>query len=196
MKIVAISPDHALRAAACDLIKESYALHYNAKIENFPATLIAAVDDENEIYSVAGLRGHREPFFSELYLDEPIEDLISQIAGRPVERSSIVEVSCLAGQTASLSSHFIRKLILQGGAMGYDWAFFTATSRLAKLFSRMRLPLVDFGPAHSTRVPNPEIWGSYYRTDPHVLVFNRELFAPFPAEDLRHHCCAEACLHG
>ena len=70
-------------------------------------------------------------------------------------------------------------LVLYGEELGYDWAFFTATSRLEKLLRRMRLPLITLGTASASRVPNPEMWGSYYETDPRVLAFGREQLMPF-----------------
>ena len=73
----------------------------------------------------------------------------------------------------------MRALVLHGEDLGYDWAFFTATSRLEKLLRRMRLPLLNLGPASVDRVPSRENWGSYYETDPRVLAFGREHLKPF-----------------
>jgi hypothetical protein len=73
----------------------------------------------------------------------------------------------------------MRALVLHGEDLGYDWTFFTATSRLEKLLRRMRLPLLNLGAASADRVPSPEIWGSYYETDPRVLAFSREHLKPF-----------------
>ena len=43
----------------------------------------------------------------------------------------------------------------------------------------MRLPLITLGAASASRVPNPEMWGSYYETNPRVLAFGREQLTPF-----------------
>ena len=179
MKFLEIPFDHPLRPGVSRFIRETYLLNYDARIVNLPNTLLAIVDEENKVHAAAGLRDASEPFFSEHYLDLPIETLLSEVSWRQVERSAVVEVSCLASSTPAISAHFMRELVLHGEELGYDWTFFTATSRLEKLLRRMRLPLLNLGAASADRVPSPEMWGSYYETDPRVLAFGREDLKPF-----------------
>src|SRR5208337_2129689 len=171
--------NHPSRPVVLHFIRATYLLNYDARIVNLPKTLLALVDKDGKVHAAAGLRDASEPFFSEHYLDLPIEVLLSEVSQRRVSRSSVVEVSCLASRTPSISAHFMRALVLYGEDLGYDWAFFTATSRLQKVLRRMRLPLLNLGAASVDRVPSPEIWGSYYETDPRVLAFGREHLKPF-----------------
>ena len=179
MRIIEISSEHPLRPAVSRFIRATYLLNYDARLLNLPNTIIGLVDNRNKIHAAAGLRDASEPFFSEHYLDLPIETLLSEISRRRVERESVVEVSCLASRAPALSAHFMRDLVFYGEELGYDWAFFTATSRLEKVLRRMRLPLLNIGAASVDRVPSPETWGSYYETDPRVLAFGREHLKPF-----------------
>jgi Thermostable hemolysin len=179
MKFIEIPFDHRLRPIASSFIRATYLLNYHARIVNLPKTLLALVDTNDKVHAAAGLRDTSEPFFSEHYLDLPIESLLSEVSRRRVDRSSVVEVSCLASRTPSISAHFMRELVFHGEDLGYDWAFFTATSRLEKLLRHIRLPLLNLGAASLDRVPSPEIWGSYYETDPRVLAFGREHLKPF-----------------
>lgn len=182
MRLIPISPDQPLRPAASRLIRAIYALTYDAYITNIPKTVIALVDGDDRIHATAGFRDLSEPFFSECYLDAPVERIIGAAARKRVERRKIVEVSCLASRTPAISVQFLRELVLYGDELGFDWAFFTATSRLEKLLRRMRLPLITLGTASASRVPSPELWGSYYETAPRVLAFGREHLTPFLAK--------------
>jgi len=154
-------------------------LNYNADITNFPKAIIGLVDTRDKIHAAAGLRDASEPYFSEYYLDAPVEAVLGCVTRGRVDRRKIVEVSCLASRTPAISVRFMSELVLYGEELGFDWAFFTATSRLEKLLRRMRLPLISLGIASASRVPNPEMWGSYYETDPRVLAFGREQLTPF-----------------
>lgn len=196
MRIIEITSEHPLRPAATRLIKAIYALAYNARITNFPKTIIGLVDSRGKIHAAAGLRDASEPYFSEYYLDLPVEAVIGGFAKRRVSRESIVEVSCLASRTPAMSVRFMTGLVLYGEELGFDWAFFTATSRLEKLLRRMRLPLIALGEASASRVPNPEMWGTYYETDPRVLAFGREQLTPFLTKKAAPAPVYEACLHG
>ncbi len=179
MKFVEIPSDHPSRPIVSRFICATYLLSYDARVVNLPKTLIALVDKEDKVHAAAGLRDASEPFFSEHYLDLPIETLLSEVSRRRVLRSTVVEVSCLASRTPAISAHFMRELVFHGEELGYEWAFFTATSRLEKLLRRIRLPLLNLGDASMDRVPSPENWGSYYETDPRVLAFGREHLKPF-----------------
>lgn len=179
MRLLEIDIGHPLRSNAERLIRAVYALHYNAHVTHFPKMIIALADGKNRIHAAAGLRDFTEPFFSEHYLDEAIEQIIGRTARRRIGREFIVEVSSLASRTPQISVQFMTKLVLYGEELGYEWAFFTVTSRLETLLRRMRLPLFYLGPAQASRVPNPEQWGSYYKTDPRVLAFGAEQLVPF-----------------
>ena len=179
MRIAAITPEHPLRSAATRLIRAIYALNYGARVTSFPKTIVALIDNNNKIHAASGLRDASEPYFSEHYLDAPVEAIIGGIAKKRVGRETIVEVSSLASRTPAVSVRFMTELVLYGEELGFDWAFFTATRRLEKVLRRMRLPLITLGAASASRVPNPEMWGSYYETDPRVLAFGREQLMPF-----------------
>ncbi|MGO8955243.1 MAG: thermostable hemolysin [Rhodomicrobium sp.] len=179
MRLLELTIEHPLMPAAYRLIRAVYALSYDACVTCLPKTVIALVDSRGKIHAAAGFRDSSEPYFSEYYLDAPIDAVIGRVARKRVERDKIVEVSSLASRTPAISVHFLRELVLYGEELGYDWAFFTATSRLEKLLRRMRLPLINLGAASASRVPTPAIWGSYYETDPRVLAFGREQLAPF-----------------
>lgn len=179
MKLIEIDEGHSLWPITSRFIRSMYDKCYNARIVQIPKRVVALVDPDFRVHCAAGLRDSLEPFFSEYYLDEPVEMTIGALSGSRVERREIVEVSSFASRTPGSSVRFISELVSYGEGLGFNWAFFTTTSRLRKVLHRTRLPLIDLGVARSSRVPSPELWGSYYQTNPKVLAIGRRDLAPF-----------------
>jgi hypothetical protein len=174
MRVTLTPRDDSLRPAAEGLISETYARHYGARIAAFPDTLVAMVGSDGAVYCAAGLRFAAEGFFSEAYLDAPIDSLLSALRHIPVRREKIFEVTSLVCRAPHLAGSFLRKIIVCGEAAGFEWSFFTATAPLKALLERMRLPLVLLAEADSFRVSNPHHWGSYYAFAPRVYAVHRE----------------------
>jgi hypothetical protein len=183
MNLTPVSPGHPLWLVTSIFIRTMYLDHYGARLTNLPTNILALVDARQKVHCAAGLRDGSQGFFSEFYLEQPIETVIRSLADKPVERREIVEVSSLASRTPAASVQFMRELILYGDTLGFNWAFFTATSRLQKLLERIRLPVIDLGVARADRVPTPDAWGSYYETAPKVLAIGRDDLAPFLIRD-------------
>jgi Thermostable hemolysin len=166
-----------LRTAAERLITDVYARHYGARVATLPDTLVSLVDNGDAVRCAAGLHFAFETFFSEAYLDEPIEAVLSGLTAAPVLRDKIFEVTSLASEAPHLVGCFLREIIARGQAAGFEWAFFTATYPLKALLDRMGLRLVALADAKSVRVPNPVIWGSYYAFAPRVYAVHRDSIA-------------------
>ena len=56
-------------------IKNKYQQIFNAKLEKFPGILVA-IFDKNEVKAACGLRTELDGFFSQLYLNEDVEEVI------------------------------------------------------------------------------------------------------------------------
>ena len=174
MRVTIVAPGHDLRPAAEGLIAEIYRRHYGASIESFPATLIAMVDAEDAVLSAAGLRFAADGFFSECYLDAPIEDVLSYVRRYQVCREKIFEVTSLASRAPHTVGSFLRKIVARGQAAGFEWAFFTATAPLKAVLERIGLPLLPLTAAKRGRVAHPESWGTYYELAPSVYAVHRD----------------------
>ena len=66
----------ALRSVAERFIRNVYAIEYGAQLQNFPSRLFALTNERGEIMCAAGVRLQEDGFFSELYLDSPIEQAL------------------------------------------------------------------------------------------------------------------------
>ncbi len=167
-RVVLVSPSHALRAQAESCIREVYARMFQARNLIFPSTLMALLDGAGRPLCAAGLRTAADGFFSEIYLDAPIDRLLSERSGKAIGRQAILEVTTLASRSVEASPAFVRRLALFGRCAGFKWSFFTATARLQRLLSRLGMPLVELSPADPRRLSGAEQWGSYYAHSPHV----------------------------
>ena len=86
MRVTLIPRDDGLRPQAEQLIAEVYARHYAARITTFPDTLVSRIGADSAIDCAAGLRFAADGFFSEAYLDAPVEMLLSALPpGSPRE---------------------------------------------------------------------------------------------------------------
>ncbi len=175
MRAALIPRDHDSRKEAERLIREVYALHYSAHITAFPKMLIGMIGDGGALLCAAGLRFAADGFFSECYLDTPVDEVLSGVWHSPVCRQNIFEVTSLASSAPHAVGPFLRKIIACGEASGFEWAFFTATAPLKGLLDRLGLPLMPLAAASSSRVANPDAWGSYYAFAPSVYAVHREV---------------------
>jgi hypothetical protein len=189
MRAIIIPRDDDLRPKAEQLITKLYAQHYGARVTAFPDTLVARIAVDN-IECAAGLRFAADGFFSEAYLNAPIDLLLSALRHQPVDRKKIFEVTSLASSAPHLIGLFLRKIIVSGEAAGFEWAFFTATEPLKMLLERLGLHLLCLANAERSRVANPEAWGSYYTLHPRVYAVHRDGIASCLGEHAR------APIHG
>jgi hypothetical protein len=186
MRTLLVPRDHLLRGKVESLIRDVYATQYRAEIESFPPLLLAMCGRDGSPVCATGLRFSSDGFFSEIYLDDPIEAVLGALAGEQVNRAGIFEVSSLVTKAPALATRFLVQIVMFGERAGFDWAFFTATSQLQSLLTRLRLPMLELAAADRRRIAGQQAWGSYYETSPAVYaVSQRQLSAFFEAPHAR-----------
>ena len=163
-----LTKNDARRRSAVEFIKNTYAARYSARLEVFPSRIIALLDHREEILCAAGLRFLDDGFFSERYLDAPIEDVVGAISLRAVNRNAIFEVTTLASRAPLTTAQFIAEIGAFGEQAGFEWSFFTLTRRLQLLVRRLGIPLTYLGEADRRRIADSERWGTYYASEPKV----------------------------
>ncbi|SHH40043.1 thermostable hemolysin [Bradyrhizobium erythrophlei] len=163
-----LTNDDPRRRAAEELIKNTYAARYGARLEAFPSRIIALSDNRGEIVCAAGLRFLDDGFFSERYLDAPIEDVVSAISARAVTRSAIFEVTTLASRAPLATAEFIAEIGTFGEKAGFEWSFFTLTRRLHHMVGRLGIAPTLLGEADCRRIADSDRWGTYYACEPKV----------------------------
>jgi hypothetical protein len=166
---IVIREGDALRGHSEIFIRNVYAAEYGALIQTFPARIFALLNDRGEIVCAAAFRSQGDGFFSERYLDSPVEQALGALAKRRVARSEIFEVTTFASRMPRATSAFIESIGRFGQANGFLWSFFTLTRRLHRLVERLGHPLIHLADADYRRISDHERWGTYYAAQPKVF---------------------------
>jgi Thermostable hemolysin len=169
-----VAPSNHLRARVEHEIRTTYWERFQARLALLPRTLIASVSASGTIECAAGVRFSDTDFFSECYLDLPLEIALQHRFGLTVQRRRIIEVCNLAGRTPGRSLPFIASFIAFAESDEFDWVIFTATKSLRALLERSGLRMTQLARAERFRVPNPSDWGTYYEHDPRVMAVHRD----------------------
>jgi hypothetical protein len=127
------------------------------------------LNDRDEIACAAGVRLQDDGFFSERYLDSPIEQALGVASQRAIARAEIFEVTTFASRAPRATAGFIESVGRFGEANGFLWSFFTLTRRLHRLVERLGHPLTLLADADYRRIPDHERWGTYYASEPKVF---------------------------
>jgi hypothetical protein len=168
-EIVVIREGDALRSIVEIFIRNVYTTEYGAQLQKFPSRLFALMNERAEIICAAGVRLQEDGFFSELYLDSPIEQALGTASKRTITRGEIFEVTTFASRAPRATMQFIKSLGMFGELNGFAWSFFTLTQRLHRLVERLGYPLTHLADADYRRIPGHQRWGTYYASQPKVF---------------------------
>jgi hypothetical protein len=162
---------HPARAAFEDFIAARFCRAYGARVTHFLPHLLGVRDGFSRWQAAAGYAvAGAQALFLEQYLDLPIECALAAALGRPVARSSIVEVGNLAAVSAGMARVIIPQLARHLHRLGYSWVTFTATHALRNSFHRLGLWPLPLTPADPARLADGGAsWGTYYDQDPVVM---------------------------
>lgn len=152
-------------------IESTFSTRYHAKISEHYPILMSVRDANDTILAALGFRSaDNNILFLEQYLDDPIEQVLTEHLSQPILRHDIIEVGNLAATTNGASIFLFISLNTWLKQQGYKTATVTATQGLKRFFSMLKLDFVQLGSAESQRVPNAEKqWGSYYQKKPQIL---------------------------
>lgn len=149
-----------------DFIKAIYKQSYNADIEIDYPILMSVRNEDNDILAAVGFRYAKdEPLFLEHYTKQPIEQVLN--AGR----HEIVEIGNLASAGQGASAFLFAALASYLNSKDISYAAITGTDFLHRYFERSGLKPRKICDADIKAVQDDtQNWGSYYDTQPRVLV--------------------------
>lgn len=180
---ILVPKNHPARAEVEALIAGVYAREYGARITTFADLLIALPnanagqnsgpngESSGNFWAAAGLRLGSD-FFSEIYLDQPIEQVLSKCWQPPATRDEIAEVTTLAAVHPNASHALFSAITGYLRGQGVRFAFFTVTERLAQMLKRVGVPAQVLADARAERIANVEEWGRYYASNPKVMAIH------------------------
>lgn len=165
------------RAEIEQFINDVFRRVYGAKIKHFKPCLMSLRGQDNKLIAACGFRSAAlEPLFLENYLDQPIEAVLSERTGLPVNRGDIVEVGHFSVQIESgLARYLITAIVDRLHDTSKQWAVFTAVPLVRNAFIKMGLNPVMLGDADKNRLSPEEQaeWGSYYAQKPQIMAVKR-----------------------
>ncbi len=180
MQFIEVQRTHPLRRRVESCIKGVYSNQYGASLNDFPALLVALIDEGGAVACAAGLRFGTEGFFSERYLSKPIDQILDQLWASPVGRDQVGEITSLAGIKPGASLLLFKHIVGLFQERAVSWAFFTATERLRATLRRSGVPVLDIGEASTSCVDEPAQWGAYYDTNPRVVAVHDSMLSIVP----------------
>ena len=163
-----ITRDEPDRSAVEDMVRTVYFDRYGAWIEFFPDRMAAVFDSDQLPVCAAGLRDAVTGFFSEAYIDDPVEHAIAVASGLLPDRNTVLEVTTLAAVRSGYVLQLLNFIMAEATLRQMTWGLFTATRQLRLALQRIKAPVFDLAAADSARIANATLWGSYYSTDPRV----------------------------
>ena len=170
---------------AASLIEAHFKAVYDARLSLAGIELAAAVSASGGLAGAAGIREVGQGFFSQVYLDRPVEELLTETSGQRVFDHEIIEVVSLACPQPRATLPLIDAITARGRHDGRSWGVFTATGPLMRLLRRTGAPLVPLARALPERIGIAADWGRYYQTDPWVCALHDRAaglrFMPRPA---------------
>ncbi|CAM3377137.1 thermostable hemolysin [Paracoccus nototheniae] len=196
MQALRHSPDHAMRLDilsppdagwqdAATLIRTHFRDIYQATI-TLPAIPLAVTRAASgAVLGAAGLRDAADGFFSQVYLDRPVAQILTQRSGRTVHDGDILEVVSMACPRPIATLPLIEAIAAEARLRDKSWGLFTATAALVTLLQRTGVPLLALAPARPDCLPGAVSWGRYYDTDPWVCALQEQAeplrFMPRPS---------------
>lgn len=164
---------HCQRAVIEQFIASKFQQVHHAHLHSFLPWLIE-INHHGQTVGAYGLRpGQNQPLFLEQYLPAAIEQLVAEVARRPVVRDSLIEIGNLALGTKAFGPMLMVTLAKMLAGAGYEWMVFTATEQVQHLMQRLGFEPYCLCPADPARLDGDySIWGSYYRNNPRVMIGN------------------------
>lgn len=168
-----VSATHDRRSELQGYIAAKFDKDHNARISSFMPYLLAMTCG-GSFSAAVGIRpaaGHR--LFVETYLDQPVEDYVSTIAGHDTRRDSIVEIGNLVSTQGGASQLVFIMLTAVLFEARYQWVAFTATAQVEHLLKKLDFTCHALCAADPSRLGEGAAqWGTYYDNNPQVMIIN------------------------
>lgn len=154
---------------AAEIVKEKFRSCYKATVEPSPQYFAMTLDNEDRILSCAGITfaDHRT-LFSEQYLSQPIEKILSERVEKPIDRSTIVEIGSLISHHLTAGMIMVNMIPLLAWCMGGHYLLCTVTPRVREMMENCQIDFEPLLTADPERLANAggKNWGSYYSKMP------------------------------
>ena len=150
---------------ATEVVKEKFRSSYKASVEPSPQYFAVTQDSEEHILSCAGITfaDHRT-LFSEQYLSQPIEAILSQRYEKMIDRSVIAEIGSLISHHRTAGMIMVNMVPLLAWCMGAQYLLCTVTPRVRQMMESCQIDFEPLLTADPQRLADDggKNWGTYY----------------------------------
>lgn len=167
-------PSSAFRHVIETYISERFNVSYQAKVSHFLPYLLST-QINHSLSAAVGFQPANsiKSLFLENYLDDAIEDVMTELMSRPIARNKIVEIGNLTSSRRGSSQMLFILIVATLQQAGFEWVVFTATKHVQQILSKLDLDTIELCDADPQRLSDHgESWGSYYNNQPKVLAGN------------------------
>ncbi|MCB1583945.1 MAG: thermostable hemolysin [Xanthomonadales bacterium] len=166
-----LSPVDEQRKSAETFINAGYAKHFGAHLAEFSPIILTVKDFfNNRILGAVGLRyADGQSLFSENYLSEPIESLLSEKTNQKIKRKQVIELSHFVVDK-NTDVNVVFPMIGQFlKTLDVDWAVYTLSRPIKSAFQRLGIQLTHLQHAYADAIKVSKTnWGHYYDFKPAV----------------------------
>lgn len=167
-----VSKDASCRSEVEAFIHAVFKVSYGANITEFMPTLVALRDANGVLMAAFGMRAAaEEKLFLEQYINEPIEQLISEKVGKAITRDDITCIGNLAVSNSRNAGVLIAHIIQHSLSIGIKWCVATAHHSLQNGLIKGGRDVYPLHLADKACLSAEEqvAWGSYYDQAPQVV---------------------------
>ncbi|MFZ2540519.1 MAG: thermostable hemolysin [Gallionella sp.] len=161
-----------------DIFHRNYGLHQNSgeRIKHLNLYLMSLRDQNDQLIAACGLRSASfEKLHLESFLNQPIEVMLSEHGGTPVERGNIIEIDNFTVENLDMARYLVAAINDQLHFTSKYWAVFTSVLTVSDEFSKLGMHPIVLADADKSRLPaeEQEEWGSYFNQKPQVIAIRR-----------------------
>lgn len=154
---------------ATEVVREKFRSSYKATVEPNPQYFALTQDADERILSCAGITfGDHRTLFSEQYLAEPIEVILSRRFEKSIDRSTIAEIGSLVSHHLTAGIIMVNMIPLLAWCMGAHYLLCTVTPRVREMMESCQIVFEPLLVADPQRLADEggKNWGSYYSKQP------------------------------
>ena len=175
LQLMLVSPADPCRKDAEAFINHGYKIHFDAQLQEFSPIILMVKDwKNNRIMGAVGLRYADDyKLFSEQYLSQPIDAMMSSQEPVEISRHEIIELGHFVVDQNEDVNTVIPMVASFLKSLDVKWAVYTLSRPIKVAFQRLGIQLTHLQHAHPNALLNGRSdWGRYYDFKPAVYYSN------------------------
>lgn len=168
--------DSADRDQLDSFISDIFRQTYGAEIKPSRSYLMSLRDHDDDLIAACSLHSAAtEKLGLEIYLDTPVEEILSTLTGQTVQRGDIIEVSDFSASELATARYLITAINDQLHFTSKQWAVLNAPPNLRDAFIKLGMDPKIIVDADKSRIGPDELsrWGNFFDQKPQIIAISR-----------------------